>query len=454
MHKLYAHFILLFFILICSTRTAHGMETTVSQPHTTTIQHVPSLETLCIQYIGKNAQQVNLLDNLYTMPAQLAEKTISCTNYPYLGTHQRKLIDMAKSNNLNPRTACAIASKLMHVKLAYTLAKRDAITNNAAAFIVFHFIRRMDITTCLNNFERIYKTTFPEKILQHGNYGRLHQQLMHLMTRDVYTFTCIEDTNALFSIEDFEQNFSTVEIKRFLMNKLIGTSWEKACLHGLITLSPCEQFIAFPDDNETIRLGNLKTKMELKINLFGKLSSNPCKFIFNQDYSQLGILCENNQIFIVEVPITLLGNTLSLQDLVALTYCKEKLNEQIPTTFEDQQLAIEHIVFEDEQDAYTLSTFITENDTIYSFLHNFSCESLSVLEHAVNWSYFLTLMADALHMTKAEIAVRLAEDDPLFINQTIEILKQEGDLLDVTFFDQPAQDFFLDRIAPIAKRLR
>ncbi len=412
---------------------------------------VPSLQNQCLNYIGENAQKIDLIDNLPFLPAELGVETIVSVNDSYIKKNKRKLITLAKLNTLDSSVSCVIADQLDNVGLAYSLAKRGPITNQVASIMIKHFIEKTNLKTCLRDFDFAFNKAFPNKILGNDNSGRLYSSLLELMTNDIYDFQCIAHDDNLFSVKDFESNYSLKEITPFLPKTFDIKTLHQADKNNLITLNSDNHLLAFSNDGQMIQIINTKTGNYINIDFYfdEEMYIIPAKLIFNQEGSQLGILDKNNKIHIINIPIVLLNNTLSLQELTALVYCKEHLFKQI--TIDDQEIAIEYILFEDTQEAaHALSTFIAKHPIIESFLQNFSAEQLSILKHSVNWSLLFRTVANEFSMTEAQVAIKINEDDQ-FIYQIIEDVVDEHrqELFKTTFWNKDAMLFFYGTIVPI-----
>lgn len=444
MKKLYSYFTSLSFILLINAGAAHGME--LDQP-----TEVVSLKNQCLNYIGCNAQKLNLIDKLLELPAELAEETIVRANRNYINQNKNKLIRLAQSNNLDLSVSCAIARKLHNSELAYSLAQQGAITQKTAKLIINNFIKKTDPITCLGDFAATCNKKFSNEILGHGNYGRLYQELIHIMTDEIYEFQCASNKASLFSIKDFEQNFSITEIARFLNNRFDS----KALDNGLITLSPCKRFFACTGYDQTIHVYNLKTEHSIEIDFFFDEEDPvfPDKVVFNTDCSQLGILCKDGSIYTITVPIPLLNNELSLPDLAALAYCKELLLKYISFETDDKEISIAQILFDNNQEACALDTFIAKNNIIQSFFTNFSSEQLITFGHTLNWSFVFHVLAERLSITAIEAAHKIMNNDNQFHEYFLNHMIGNNDhLFQATLGNLEAIGFLQDTIIPILRK--
>lgn len=178
MKQLYSHLISLSFVLLFSAGAMQGMEAPqkdLAIEEESVIFEVPSLKQLCLDYMGKNSQQVNMLDNLIHLPVDLAADAILSMEVNQ--EDQGKFVQLAQSNILDIAVSCAIAYQCNDVALAYELAKKGSITKYAASVIVADFLKT-DFITFLNDFDGVFDKAFPKEILDYGNYDCLYYDLI------------------------------------------------------------------------------------------------------------------------------------------------------------------------------------------------------------------------------------------------------------------------------------
>lgn len=425
MKKLYSHFTSLSLILLVGAGTAQGMETPGSQQQIGQPSNAPSLMDQCIQFIGNNAQQVNLIDNLVGMPDTLALDTlVSKENYTYNVDHtyfdQNKfeLLKLVKSNTLGINTSAALVQKIKHLFRDYDNEKElDAIREMYALEE-----RIYDLAKDGKLENSIASIILAEKVFKKGHH-----------------YKYITDNDDFFLEEDFEQQFPLTDIITFTTSyNFIDKDLQDGCKR-LVTLSPCKQFLAIATDYEhrfllhDIYIYNLNTGAKIKLTLSAEKGFRnifPKKLVFNQDCSKLGILTIRDYIYYIDVSEVLPKNKLSSYQLRTLLYCMDQLTNKrncsaeyyhsLNKTFKDDY--IEHMLLENEnsQENTLLAKFITENiinNDIYPLCIRRDLEKhVSDLNYAIKWATALDIVAKELNMTRKEIAKELSNSSATLTN--------------------------------------
>lgn len=337
MEKLYSHFKSLSFILICSANAAQGMELTMptSQITVNPLTEVPSLKSLCLDYIGQNAQQVNLIDNLINLPDELAVESLLHTEKFYIDHNKATLTKLALSNSLGSSVSSTIAQITGDIELAHKLAKNGPITNDVATMIVGNFLAT-DATTCFGDFTSAFNKAFPKEILGHGNDNRLYRIVKNIIT-DIH---CEGDwkTNdaAIFSVQDFEHKTPINNVANYAASKYFKSQHLDACTHNQIALSSCGTLLAFPQNQmrpiikiymgpryqnwqdlyTVFEIHNLKNGHKIIITA-PKKGECVGKIVFNKDRTHFGLLDEYGDIHSINITPIVLGDV-SLEKIAPL----------------------------------------------------------------------------------------------------------------------------------------
>ncbi|HJZ23693.1 MAG TPA: hypothetical protein VJ201_04505 [Candidatus Babeliales bacterium] len=471
MKKLHTYFKLLSFILLISASAAQGMEMTVSQQTPVSpLTEVPSLQNICLNYIGDNAHKTDLIENMVWLPAELAVKTIVSANDTYITKRKTSLTRLASSADLDTEVSCTIAEKYQDVGLAYELAKSGPITDGVASLIIDDFLAT-DIVTCLSDFNSAFNQAFPKEILNHGNNDCLYMTFIKKIPTAFKKVTFINNwatndaDNALLSAQDFNQKKSIEDIAHYITKKnFICENFNYACTNGLVALSPCKNFLAYSiksnshwnTDYTTIEIHSLNPRTHIKI-------LNPSKTLdtdtiaFSKDGSHFGVLDKSGNIQSVEIATALnatLFQKVSLSEIASLAYC---INQ---SQVKDFHAMTKNIVFNNVmsyEEEMLLMQFIKDN--ILSRRKSFPVCSfpmylrkdlekwISNLNHEQAIMNLFYSVSEALHMTNEEIInLWFVNRDQKFVDYVFETFNFSEEAFTLTI---DALDLFGDHIKAI-----
>ncbi len=439
-------------ILLSRAGTAQSMEKPVSQEQTAVVAQITkvlSLKQQCLNYIGHNMQQVNLLDgdNLTKLGTDLAAQAIVSLDSTSVEENKVKLIELAQSNIVDRSVSCAIAEKTNDKVLVYELAKSGPITDCIASLIVDNFLSS-DTITCLSDFDSAFNEAFPQEIFEHGNDNCIRRELINKINH-----VCLKGKNfdnwavndeKLFSKQDFEQKLSREEIAHYSSRKpCIDEKLENSCINGAVALSyPNKNFLAFCEKHPTnknycygvIEIHSLKpwNKISFGSPLVSRGKFDKPKMAFTQDGLHFGVMDEDSTIYSIEIASlmsAMLFSAISLKKIAYSAYCLKHSRKKYYHLFL-KDIVLENTLSDKEK---MLMEFI--QNTILTDTTSFPvCISKELEEWALNVKYASTLIhlfdlaSEIFHLTKIEFLTKMwIEGDQQSIAQLGEVIENNFD---------------------------
>jgi hypothetical protein len=456
MKKLYFCLALLSSSFIGIVEFACGMEKSIvrKQEISRKLFPVPSLKTLCLDYIGHNTQheKINLLtvDNLINLSPDLAMEAIKYVSEDHknnlitfaqsqlntwLQEDTNNCIELSQKYRLDHNVLCALVAKTKNVLLAYKLAESGPVTNAVASIIIDHFLS-IDIPLCLNDFNSTYNTIFPEEILRYNAYC-LYHLLLHKLNYKTYFIIWDKNKNGMFSIEDFNKPMTNNEVARCVRKRnFFNQSFDNACNNGYVALSSCGKFLAFTQQHptektyNTFEIHNIETKNCIKV-----YNTLPCGMIidritFNRDGTHCVVLSTIGEMYHFEVT-SMLADNLSLKQLACVIYCYEQLIKKFhiacgTKTGLGYKLLEGSMNETDEILADFVGDNILENTklSLPIYMHNQLKELVLIFEYAWAINEILEKVSEEIKLSKKEIAIKwFIEQDELFIKNIETIIQ-------------------------------